>query len=285
MSDSAWIVDVTEENFESAVVEACQERPVIVDFWAPWCAPCRTLGPILEKLTDEKKGRVVLAKINTEEAPQLASDFRVSGIPAVRVLYQGRMLTSFEGLQPEEALRQLFDQLAPDEDPALRQALATETASPQKAEQQYRLMLEAQPENADARLGLARALLAQGRFDEVEPVLEPLESSGEVGAEADRIKAQLYFLRAVKDQPAEAELAKAVSANSKDAAARLALGTRLAARGEYEMALAMLYAAAELDAKLASGKAREAMVQTFYALGANHALANDYRNKLARLLY
>jgi putative thioredoxin len=285
MSDSAWIVDVTEENIESAVVEPCQDTPVVVDFWAPWCAPCRMLGPVLEKLTNEKKGRVILAKVNTEEAPQLAKYFRVSSIPAVKVFYQGQIVTQFEGVQPEEALRELFDQMAPEADPALTQAQATETAAPANAEQKYRAVLEKQPDHSEARLGLARALLAQGRFDEVEPVLEPLEVSGDVGAEADRIKAQLYFERACQDVPPEAELARAVGGNPKDAAARLSLGKRLALRGEYEMALAMLYAAAELDAKLAAGAAKEAMVKTFYALGTNHALANEYRAKLARLLY
>lgn len=285
MSESAWIVDVTEENFEAAVVEPCQERPVVVDFWADWCAPCRALGPILEKLTNEKKGRVILAKVNTEEAPQLAGYFRIRSIPAVKVFYQGQIVTEFEGLQPEEALRELFDQLAPDENPALHKAQATESAAPAKAEQHYRTMLEEKPDHAEARLGLARALLAQGRMDEVEPILEPLETSGDVGAEADRIKAQLYFARACRDLPPEVELAHKVSAEAKDAEARLALGARLAERGEFEMALSMLYSAAELDYKLASGKAREALVKVFYALGTNHPLANEYRGKLARLLY
>src|SRR5438552_887142 len=103
MSDSAWIVDVTEENFEATVLEPCQERPVLVDFWAPWCAPCRSLGPILEKLTNEKKGRVILAKVNTEEAPQLARYFRISSIPAVKVFFQKQILTEFTGLVPEES--------------------------------------------------------------------------------------------------------------------------------------------------------------------------------------
>lgn len=285
MSDSAWIVDVTEENFEAAVLEVCDERPVIVDFWAAWCAPCRALGPILEKLTNEKKGRVVLAKVNTEDAPRLASYFRVSSIPAVKVFFQRQIVTEFTGVVPEESLRGLFDQLAPEEDPALRMAQATETASPAKAEQRYREMLDADPNKADARLGLARALLALGRLDEVEPILEPLESSGDVGAEADRIKSQSYFARIVSELPPEPEVARRVSADAKDVASRLALGAHLASRGEYEMALAMLYAAAELDHKVASGKGREAMVKVFYALGTGHALANEYRGKLARLLY
>src|SRR5437763_14815953 len=108
-SPSPWIIDVTEENFEQEVLVASQQRPVVVDFWAPWCAPCRALGPILEKLTDEEKGRVILAKVNTEVSQQLAAYFRIRSIPAVKVFYQGPVVTEFEGLQPAEALRGLFD--------------------------------------------------------------------------------------------------------------------------------------------------------------------------------
>src|SRR6187397_2584701 len=113
MSDSAWIVDVTEENFEAAVLEPCQERPVVVDFWAPWCAPCRALGPILEKLTNERQGAITLAKVNTEDAPQLAEYFRIQSIPAIKIFAEGQLIHEFEGVAPEAALRQLFDQLAP----------------------------------------------------------------------------------------------------------------------------------------------------------------------------
>src|SRR6516164_449548 len=116
MAHSPSVVDVTADNFQQQVVEESRRRPVVVDFWAEWCAPCRALGPLLEKLTNEKKGRVILAKINTEEAPQLAGYFRIRSIPAVKVFYQGQIVTEFEGLQPEEALRELFDQLAPAED-------------------------------------------------------------------------------------------------------------------------------------------------------------------------
>lgn len=285
MSAGPWIVDVTEENFQQAVVEPCQEVPVVVDFWAPWCAPCRALGPVLERLTNERKGRVILAKVNTEEAPELAGYFRISAIPAVKVFYQGRIVHQFEGVLPEDDLRELFDQLAPDADPALTQAQAAEGAAPAQAEQQYRALTEQQPDNAEARLGLARALLAQDKLDEIEAVLEPVEASGDVGAEADRIKALAFLVRAARDLPDEASLARKASADPKDAQARLELGVRQAARGEYEKALATLFSAAELDFKLATGKAREAMVKVFYALGTSHALANEYRGKLARLLY
>jgi putative thioredoxin len=287
MSDTAspWVVDVTEANFETDVLEASHQHPVLVDFWADWCGPCRTLGPILERLVNERGGRVTLAKVNTEEAPGLAQAFRISAIPAVKIIYQGQLVHEFEGLQPESALRELLDQIAPDADPALTQAQSEELSSPARAEKHYRDILAEQPDNDEARLGLARVLLAQERFDEVPAVLEPVSSSGPAGTEADRIKGHLYLARACKDLPDEAALRAKVSAEPKNAAARVDLGIRLACREQYEEALATLLSAAELDYKLASGRVREVMVQVFYALGSNHPLANDYRGRLTRLLY
>jgi putative thioredoxin len=279
------VLDVTEANFEQEVLEVSRERPVVVDFWAPWCKPCRILGPILERLVGEREGRVILAKVNTQESPDLARYFQVSAIPAVKVFYDGQIVHEFEGLRPEPELRELFDQMAPQADPALTQARAEEMAAPDRAEQHYRDILAAQPDNDEVRLGLARALLAQDKLDEVAGVLEPVGAGGDAGTEADRIKAGVYLARAARDLPDEAALRAKVQAEPKDAAARLDLGIRLAARREYEPALAMLLSAAEVDFKLATGRVREVMVQVFYALGSNHPLANDYRGRLARLLY
>jgi putative thioredoxin len=286
MSDaSSWVIDVTEANFETDVLEASHHRPVIVDFWAPWCGPCRMLGPVLERLVNERQGQVILAKVNTEEAPQLAGYFRISAIPAVKIFAGGQLIHEFEGVQPESALRELLDQLAPPADPAMTRAQGEERADPAQAEKDYRDILAQQPDNDEAHLGLARVLLAQGKLDEVAAVLEPVSAGGEAGAEADRIKARVYLARAARELPDEKALQAKVQSEPKNAAARLDLGIRLAAREDYEQALAMLLSAGELDFKLAAGRVREVMVQVFYALGSNHPLANDYRARLTRLLY
>ena len=284
---TSWIRDVTEQNFDLDVVQESMERPVIVDFWAPWCAPCRALGPILEKLTTEKKGAVTLAKVNTEDAPQLAEYFQIQAIPAVKIFAEGQLIHEFQGVLPEASLRELFDQLAPS--PEMRKeaeaALANATADPASAERHYRDLIAKDAEIAEPRLGLARVLFEQDRFDEIPEILEPVGSSGDNGAASDAILARIKLVRMAEKLGDEAGLRRRVAAEPKDAQARLDLGTLLSAQEAYEEGLAMLLSAAELDFKLAPKQVREVMVQVFYALGASHPLANEYRTKLARLLY
>ena len=284
---TSWIRDVTEQNFDLDVVQESMERPVVVDFWAPWCAPCRTLGPILEKLTNERQGAVTLAKINTEESPQLAEYFQISAIPAVKIFAEGQLVHEFQGLLPEASLRELFDQLAPSPEmlKEAETALEDETADPASAERHYRDMITKDAEKPEPRLGLARVLFEQKRFDEIAEILEPVGSSGDPGAAADAILARIKLVRMVEGLGDEASLRRRVVAEPKDAPARLALGTVLSANEAYEEGLAMLLSAAELDYELAPKQVREVMVQVFYAMGASHPLANEYRTKLARLLY
>lgn len=284
-ASSARVIDVTEETFERDVLEASDATPVVVDFWSPSCQPCRILGPLLERLVNEREGRVLLAKVNTDQAPRLAAYFGISAIPAIKVIYQRQLVNEFEGLIPEAALRQFLDDIAPVTDPALQGARAAEDLAPAEAEARYRDLVAKEPDNLDARVGLARVLLGEGKLEEIAGLLEPVGSSGDLGAEADRLLARGELVRAARGLPDEAELRRRIAADPKDAAARLDLGKVLASRGGYEEALAALLEAAELDLKLATGPAREAMVQIFYALGSSHPLSNDYRSKLSRLLY
>jgi putative thioredoxin len=282
---SPWIRDVTADSFEADVVVPSRERPVLLDFWSPSCGPCRVMGPVLEKLVEERKGQVHLAKINADQEQELASYFGISAIPAVKVIFNGQLVHEFEGLRPESELRRFLDDICPSRTPELDKAKAIEQSAPAKAEKLYRQVLEKETDNDAARLGLARTLIAQDRLDEVDPVLVPVAASGDVGAESDRIKADIYLRRAAALLPPEAELHKRVASDPKNAQARLDLGIVLARQSKYPEALQMLLSAAEQDMKLATGRVREVMVQVFYSMGSNHPLANDYRSRLSRLLY
>jgi putative thioredoxin len=284
-SSSPWIRDVTAASFQADVVEASKERPVVIDFWAPWCAPCRALAPLLEKLISEREGRILLAKVNTDEEEDLARYFNISALPSVKVISNGQLMNAFEGLVPEADIARFLDEIAPGSAPALMHAQEIEATAPEQAEERYRKLLVEQPANDEVRLGLARVLLVQGKADEVEEVLEPVSAQGEPGEEAERIKAKLYLLRAAQGLPDESTLRQRIAATPEDAQARLELGCVLAVKEAWPEALEMLWSALERDRKLATGRGKEIMVKMFYALGSNHPLANEYRTRLSRLLY
>jgi putative thioredoxin len=286
MSQSSWVVDVGEAEF-GQVVDASYERPVVIDFWAPWCQPCLALGPLLEKLVGQRNGQVLLAKVNVDEAPNLARHFQIQSIPAVKAVREGQIVLEFEGLLPEKHLSAFLDRVcegaapeAPEEDPR-----ELERLDPKRAEQYYREALARDAKSDAARLGLARVLLARNEPAEVAELLEPVSVEGDAGVEAARLKAQLELRQSSTGPDAEAAARRRLAAEPDSAEARLELGQALAAKGQYEQALEMLMAAAERDYKLASTKVREAMVKVFYALGTDHPLSNDYRSRLARLLY
>lgn len=284
---SGWVINVTEANVVKEVVEISKEKPVLVDFWAPWCEPCRQLTPLLEKLVAEKKGRVILAKVNVDEAGPLAQQFQIESIPAVRIIYQGRMRGGFDGVQPEAQLRQMFDQLAPLEqvDKDLAAAKKQEASDPAKAEAAYRKIAAEHLDRTEPQLGIARSLIAQNKTDDAVAYLDELTLEGDAAEEAEKLKSGVYFRKLTTSTEDEATLRQRIDAEPKSGQAAYDLGCLLAARGDYDEALAKLMLAAERDYALANAKVREVMVKIFYALGANHPLANDYRARLATLLY
>jgi putative thioredoxin len=282
MAASHWVLNVTGDTFQKEVVDQSHERPVVVDFWAPWCGPCRALGPVLETLAAEKDGGFVLAKVNTDENQDLAQAFQVSGIPAVFAIRDGKLVNRFEGMLPEEEIRAFIDSLAPtEEENALASALELEGRDPSAATAAYRQLFGADPDNPAVRVGLARALLATGGSEaEVEALLGPVDS-GEQLEEAERLRAVLK-LRAVPH--ADSDLAAARS-GGESAEALYRLGQVLAARGEYTAAMDALVKAAEEDKKLGGSAVRELMVSIFNVIGPRSPEADDYRGRLRNLLY
>lgn len=281
---SANIIDVGEADFERDVLQASKDRPVVVDFWAPWCGPCRMLGPVLEKLVAARNGAVVLAKVNVDTAQRLAAAFGIEGIPAVKAFRDGRVVSEFVGVLAERQLIQFLDSLAPSQgEQLLKQAALTE--DPTQAEKLYRQALE-QDRNLDsARLELAKLLLKRNKLDEIDDLLEPFSGEGERGEEAQGLKAQAFLRQNAAKLGSLNELRRQQTAEPASARHRYDLGLALAAAGNYAEALPLLLSAAERDLKLASGPVREAMVQVFIAMGVRHPLADEYRRKLSELLY
>ena len=279
-------IDVTDATFEAEVIAKSAEVPVVVDLWAPWCGPCRTLGPLLERLAAEADGAFLLAKVNTDTSPELAQAFQVDGIPAVFAIRDGKLVDQFTGVMPEDELRRFLGRLGPSaEEQSAANALELEGKDPSAALFTYRQMFAANPDDPAARVGLARVLLATGGSEaEASELLGPV-MSGEQATEADRLRT---VIKLREPAHADADLAAAraaVKADPESAEARYRLGRVLAARGEYEPALEELIAAAERDKKLAASAVRELMVDVFNVIGPQSPEANAYRGRLRDVLY
>src|SRR5215212_3948516 len=186
-------VDVTDVSFEADVLQRSHEVPVLVDLWAPWCGPCRTLGPVLEEVVDATEGKVALTKVNVDENPQISAAFRVQSIPAVYALKDGKVVDGFIGAQPKPAVEKLVESLLPSEEEAEVDRLVQAGDEPS-----LRRALDLDPDHAGAVVALAELLVGDGRGDEAMSVLARIPES----AETRRVGAQARLGAVEGDEPA-----------------------------------------------------------------------------------
>jgi putative thioredoxin len=286
MTPSTWVENVDQRGFQERVIERSRSLPVVVDFWAPWCGPCRALGPLLERLTEAAGGAWVLAKVNVDENPALAGEFQVSGIPAVFAIRNGEVVDQFTGLLPEPQLKAWLQRLIPTAADRLTQtAEALEASDPAAAEAKYREALAADAGHEAARVGLARLLLTKHADPaEIRTLLQGLDY-GRMASEAQRLR-RVLRLRELPHSDADLANAQArITTQPDNAESWYQLGAILAARGQYAEALDALLAAAERDQQRAGKDIRELMVEIFHIVGVRSPLADEYRDRLQKLLY
>ena len=274
------------DTFERDVLKASTSVPVLVDFWAPWCAPCRALKPILEKLAGEYQGRFLLAKVNSDEHPQLSAQFGVRGIPNVKAFVDGKLADEFTGALPEAGVRAFIDRLIPTPGEKLRRSARTLVAQGDfdEAERHLRNALELEPANHGARLDLVELLLAKNSQAEADAMFAPIPER-ERDERAERLYSVLALWKRSQQLPALEELEAKLAANPDDLPSRLALGERLLADKRYEPALAALLEVVRRDRGALRTSARKLMVEVFRLAEDQPGLVSEYRKLLAGALY
>lgn len=280
------VIEPTTETFQQDVVERSKEVPVVVDFWAHWCQPCRLLAPILEKLADEFGGKFVLAKVNVDQSPEIAGSFGVQSIPAVFAVRGGEIVDYFVGIQPEPELRQWIERQFPTPaETLLAEARQLEATDPNAAEAKYREASLLIPRESAPKIGLARTLLAQGRIDDAERILEELAARGFLEPEADKLKAEVELRLKARDAGSVEQCRAAIAAHPEDKSLHLKLAEALAAEGKHEEALETALKLVQQDRKTLGEPARAVMVSIFQMLSPDSELTSTYRRKLSSALY
>jgi len=279
------VFDVREDNFEAEVLQASLTTPILVDFWATWCGPCKTLGPLLEKLAAEFNGAFRLAKVDVDKSQQLAGMFGIRSIPTVMLVKDGQIVDGFAGALPEGQLREFLTRHVQALDGTANDEAAIEAPeSPEDAINRIQQAIAAEPDKADLKLDLALALMRAGQADTAEAELAALPANLATDARAVRLRSQLDLARALKGAPSLHELQQSVQADGSDWAARDLLGVRLLLEDDAAAGLEQFLAILEKARDWNDGQAKKRLLAAFATLD-DAELVGRYRRRMASLLF
>ncbi|MHB8211213.1 MAG: thioredoxin [Acidithiobacillus sp.] len=289
MAVSGHVLEVNLGNFQEAVVGLSRKVLVLVDFWAPWCTPCRALGPVLEKLAAEMDGAFVLAKVNSDENADLSRQYQVRGIPAVKAFKDGKVVDEFTGALPESAVRQFIKKNLPLPGDDLRvQALdAIALGKAAEAEQLLEQAIGLNPRNDPARLALAHLAIQQGRHADAQAQIDAMSPSFQMETEVEGLKALLEFTETARSAPPMAELEASIASEKGDlrAQAMYQRSLLLLLQGQEEAALDQLIEMVERHKNYQDGLARKTVLKIFALQGNQGPLVERYRSRLSRALH
>ncbi|MTW20690.1 thioredoxin [Allochromatium palmeri] len=287
MSHSPHVVTVTAANFQAVVIEGSYERPVLVDFWADWCAPCRMLMPMLAKLAEQYDGRFLLAKVDTEAEQALAAQFGIRSLPTVQLFRNGQAVDQFMGALPEPQVREFLDRHLPRASDGMLQRAEAALASGDLAG--ARALIEQtraeDPDNKRLPLIEVQWLAGSGEVAKALEAIDSLPLEFVNDPEVAALRGQLSFASAIEDAPGEAELSARLDTDPRDSEARYQLAAHRVLRGDYETALEHLFELMKHDRAYGEDAGRKGMLAVFDLLGGGNDLVARYRARMMNALY
>ena len=286
MVNAEMIINATTQNFEAEVMEASFQTPVLVDFWAPWCGPCRMLMPLLDKIVGSYNGALRLAKVNTDEEGEIAGSFGIRSLPTVVLIKDGKPIDGFMGAQPEGAIRAFLAKHMPIEqaqEPEVLDAVG-EQEDLSEAVAKARDDLAADSKSEPAQAILADLLIRSGEVAEAQQLLNGLSESGRESSEAARALTRLNFAQVAQEAASESVLLGALATNPQDLKARYQLGAQMLHGGRAEAALEQFLAILKADRGFEDDLGRRALIDAFKVID-DDALVGEFRRRMSTLLF
>ena len=287
MSDKAHVFDATTETFEAEVLQKSLQTPVLVDFWATWCGPCKTLGPVLEKLAGEYNGAFQLAKVDVDKEQEIAAAFQIRSVPTVFLVKGGQIVDGFPGAVPEGQLREFLKQHGIEPGEAANEEPVAEEIAPLDPHAEVvalRKAIEAEPDKAELKLDLAVALLKTGAAAEAQTLLDALPANLATDDRAVRARSRLSFATLLKDAPPVEILEAAIASNPDDLRARHLLGTQQLLGGKEASALEQFLEMLRRDRGYEDGLPKKLLIDAFRVVE-DQNLVGQYRRKMSSLLF
>ena len=283
---TSHVFDATAATFEDTVIRISLETPVLVDFWAPWCEPCKTLGPLLEKLANDYNGAFLLAKVDVDQEQELAAAFQIRSVPTVMLVKGGQLVDGFPGALPEGQLREFLTHHGIEPAPMVEEEIAEVIApplDPHAEVMRLRKSIETEPDKAELKLDLALALLQTGAATEAEHLLDALPANLATDDRTVKARARLGFSALIRNAPPVEVLEAAIAADPADLRARHLLGVRQLVAGDAEAGLTQFIEMLQRDRRYENGLARKTLIDAFRVLD-DEDLVSRYRRKMSSLL-